>query len=277
MRASAHAKINLGLVVGPRRENGRHELVTVLQAVELADELSVELADALDVTGFAEDTIVSAALSALGRAVGTEPGWRVHIEKHIPVAAGLGGGSSDAATALRIANTMLGTQLADDELGRLAATVGADVPFFLREGSQLATGDGTELRPATLPTDYHVLLVVPHDVVKESTASVYDAFDRRSGEAGFADRAAEFRRALESVARPRDLATLPRNDLASSPIAAELADAGAFRADVSGAGPTVYALFERADDAARAAALVATHGQTFVTRPLRAGLAGVAR
>ena len=101
MRASAHAKINLGLVVGSRREDGRHELVTVLQAVELADELSVEPADAPEVTGFAGDTIVSAALRALARAVGTERGWRVRIEKQIPVAAGLGGGSSDAATALQ--------------------------------------------------------------------------------------------------------------------------------------------------------------------------------
>jgi 4-diphosphocytidyl-2-C-methyl-D-erythritol kinase len=189
-------------------------------------------------------------------------GWKL-----IPVAAGLGGGSSDAAAALRLANARLDTPLRPDALHRLAAEIGADVPFFLCDGPQLATGDGTGLRPVDLPSDYRVLLVVPDDVVKESTGAVYDAFDRHNGPAGFDDRARALMQVIERVERASDLARLPRNDLVSSPLADELELVGAFRADVSGAGPTVYALFERADDAARAAARFAACGRTYVTRP----------
>ena len=159
----APAKINLALVVGPVRPDGKHELTTVYQALELGDEIEVEPADETSVTGF-DDTIVRSALALLGG------GWRVRIEKRIPVAAGLGGGSSDAAMALRLANAQLEAPLAADELHALAARVGADVPFFLRDGPQLGTGDGTVLAPIELPQDYTVLLLLPADTVKSSTA-----------------------------------------------------------------------------------------------------------
>ena len=107
------------------------------------------------------------------------------------------------------------------------------------------SADGTELTAVELPVDYHVVLVVPHAETKLSTAAVYEAFDERGGADGFPERAAEFHRALESIADARDLARLPANDLASSAISRELAAAGAFRADVSGAGPVVYGLFDR--------------------------------
>src|SRR5512133_1450901 len=103
-RASASAKINLALVVGPRRDDGRHEVATVLQRIDLADRIAVEPARELSVKGFAEDTLLRRALEELAAAAGTEPRWAARIWKEIPVAAGLGGGSSDAATALRLAN-----------------------------------------------------------------------------------------------------------------------------------------------------------------------------
>ena len=152
----------------------------------------------------------------------------------------------------------------------VAATVGADVPFFLCAGAQVASADGTELSAVELPVDYHVVLVVPHAETKLSTAAVYDAFDERSGADDFPERAAAFHRALESIADARDLARLPANDLASSAISRELAAAGAFRADVSGAGPVVYGLFDQADDAVEAASGLAHAGRTIVTRPLQA-------
>src|SRR3984893_13160975 len=99
---NAHAKINLALVVGPIRADGKHEVVTVLQRIDLADEITLESADELAVAGFDGDTIVRAALESLAAAAGVEPRWRARIEKRIPVAAGLGGGSSDAAAALRL-------------------------------------------------------------------------------------------------------------------------------------------------------------------------------
>src|SRR5581483_10884502 len=98
---------NLALVVGPLREDGKHEIATVLHRIELADELTLEPADELAVEGFPEDTLVRRALEAVAAAANVEPAWRVRIEKRIPVAAGLGGGSSDAAAALRLANATL--------------------------------------------------------------------------------------------------------------------------------------------------------------------------
>jgi 4-diphosphocytidyl-2-C-methyl-D-erythritol kinase len=268
--AAAYAKINLALVVGDRRNDGKHEVVTLLQRIELHDAISVAAADVLVIEGFVEDTTVRAALESLADAAGREPRWRVRIQKRIPVAAGLGGGSSDAATALLLANASLQQPLALDELHGIAARIGADVPFFLRPGPQLGTGDGTQLEALILPTAYSVVLVVPAAEEKVSTAAVYAEFHACRGADGFGERAAAFASALASVRTARDLATLPRNDLASSPVASDLENAGAFRADVTGAGPTVYGLFEDHDAAVRAAASLSSAGRTLVTRPVEA-------
>ena len=187
-RAQAFAKINLGLVVGPLREDGKHEVATVLQRVDLADEIGLEPADALTIVGFDDDTLVRGALEALAGNVGLAPSWRVRICKRIPVAAGLGGGSSDAACALALANAELREPLSPPTLHAIAATIGADVPFFLREGAQLATRDGTELGAVDLRTDYVVVLVVPRLQAKGSTAAVYRSFETRNGAVGFDER-----------------------------------------------------------------------------------------
>jgi len=258
----APAKINLALVVGPVRSDGKHELTTVLQRVELADEISLEPGPSLRVDGFAEDTLVARALSALAAAANVEPRFAARITKRVPVAAGLGGGSSDAATALRLANAQLEAPLPADELHALSARVGADVPFFLRDGPQLGTGDGTVLAPIELPQDYTVLLLLPAGAVKRSTADVYAAFDARDGATGYAEREAALRDALAS-----GLAALPPNDLASSPLAERLRAEGAFRADVSGAGPIVYGLFETTADAEHAEAALRGLGETWISRP----------
>jgi 4-diphosphocytidyl-2-C-methyl-D-erythritol kinase len=262
-RAPAPAKINLALVVGPRREDGRHELVTVYQRVALSDRLVVERAPELRVEGFREDTLVRRALelAADGSA------FSARITKRIPVAAGLGGGSSDAATALRLANALRVTPLGDDELHDAARSLGADVPYFLRDGPQLGTGDGTELAPLDLPQDYWIVLVLPKGAGKSSTGDVYAAFDARGGEARYDERRATLLAALGSVGRPRDLAALPPNDLVSSPLADELLRLGAFRADVSGAGPAVYGLFLHGDRARAAQRRLASSGRTWLTAP----------
>ena len=256
----APAKINLALVVGPRRPDGRHEVVTVLQRISLADRVALEPADELRVEGFAEDTIVRRALEQLGAAADMPPNWRVTIDKEIPVAAGLGGGSSDAAAALRLANWTLRRPLEETKLHGLAAPLGADIPFFLTTGPQLAEGDGTELQPLLLPEDYWVLIILPRGESKPSTGAVYDAF---SGKDGFPER----RAALLRVLALGDLGGLPPNDLTSSPLAEELRSHGAFRADVSGAGPAVYGLFAEQDEALAAHAALADRGQSWITAP----------
>ena len=267
-RGRACAKLNLALVVGPVRDDGLHELVTVLQTIDLADDVALEPADRLVVEGFAGDTLVRAALEALAARVGVEPAWRAHITKRIPVAAGLGGGSSDAATALRLANDLLAEPLPQRSLHEIGAGLGADVPFFLQGGTQLGTGNGTTLAPLQVPAAYVALLVLPHDARKASTRDVYLRFDERHGEDGYDDRRSELLRAVDGVGSAIDLARLPLNDLASSGLATELLRLGAFRADVTGAGPVVYALFDDEPDARRAADALASAGKTWIARPV---------
>ncbi len=266
-RASATAKLNLALVVGERREDGKHEVATVLQRLDLGDRIAVEPARSFRVDGFREDTLVRRALETLAEAANVEPLWEARIWKHIPVASGLGGGSSDAATALRLANETLSEPLAPAALQELAAGLGADVPFFLTSGPQLGEGMGADLTPLDLPQDYWVLLLLPCDASKQSTAAVYEAFDERDGAEEYAERRAKLDEALAAIERPRDLATLPPNELASSPLADELRELGAFRADVSGAGPTVYGLFHHRRQALAAERVVRRRGRTWITVP----------
>jgi 4-diphosphocytidyl-2-C-methyl-D-erythritol kinase len=266
-RAPAPAKVNLALVVGPLRDDGKHEVLTVLQRIDLVDRIELEQAPKLRVEGFAEDTLVREALQALARCAGVEPRWRVRIEKKIPVAAGLGGGSSDAATALRLANETLAEPLPAGELQRLAAELGSDVPFFLVDGPQLGSGNGSELEPLDLPQDFWVVVLLPHGVAKASTADVYAAFDARHDVPGFAERRQTLLDGLAGVKRPRDLVALPPNDLVASPLGEEIRAAGAFRADVSGAGPALYGLFHHRRDADAARRSLRRHGRTWLAAP----------
>ena len=266
-RAPATAKLNLALVVGPAREDGKHEVLTVLQRLDFCDRIALEPSPRLQVEGFSGDTLVEAALRALADEADASPAWRVRIVKRIPVASGLGGGSSDAATALRLANAMLERPLDPARLRWVAARIGADVPFFLSDGPQLGHGDGSELIALDLPQDYWVVLVVPQGIRKTSTADVYARFDARRGAEGFHERRGAFESALSAVRRSRDLARLPPNDLASSPHAETLRKLGAFRADVTGAGPVVYGLFHHGRAARAARAALRRVGTTYLAVP----------
>jgi 4-diphosphocytidyl-2-C-methyl-D-erythritol kinase len=263
----AHAKLNLALVAGPLRTDGYHELVTVFVRLQLADGLELTQAPALAVRGFAEDTLVRAALTLVAHEARVEPAWEVTIDKQIPVAAGLGGGSADAAAALLLANEALPDPLPSGRLHALAARLGADVPACLADGPQLGRGRGTELTPIELPEDYAVLLWIPDGAAKASTGAVFAAFDAHAGASGFEARAAALEEALGAVRTPRDLGALPPNDLARSPATETLRSFGAFRADVTGAGPTVYGLFDDGDAAQAALEHVAQDGRSWLTAP----------
>jgi 4-diphosphocytidyl-2-C-methyl-D-erythritol kinase len=266
-RAEAPAKLNLALVVGPSRPDGKHEVTTVLERLSLCDTVAVRRAAATRVSGFADDTLVAGALEAVARVSGGATAFEAHIEKRIPVAAGLGGGSSDAATALRLANELVGFPLERGDLLSEAASLGSDVPFFLYDEPQLATGDGTTLERVAIPRDYVVLLALPTGAAKRSTADVYAAFDARSGEEGYDARRAALLASLADVRLAADLGALPVNDLGGSPLAAELTALGAFRADVTGAGPVVYGLYANELQASGAADALAGRAQTWVAFP----------
>ena len=271
--APVAAKINLALVVGERREDGRHEVVTVLQRIDICDRIELEPAASLQIDGFTEDTLVRSALTALATAVDRHPSWRVRLRKRIPVAAGLGGGSADAAGALVLANEMLDRPLEENALHELAATLGADVPFFLTPGPKLAEGAGERLSPLELPQDYWVLVALPRRVHKQGTGAVYRRFDELDGAAGFAERKHRLLATLEACRRPRDFAAFPPNDLAaatekSEPFMADLRERGAFRVDVAGSGPAVYALFHRREHAVAAARRLRVRARVWIAAPV---------
>jgi 4-diphosphocytidyl-2-C-methyl-D-erythritol kinase len=266
-RALAPAKINLGLFLGPRREHdARHELVTVMQSISLADELTLERAprgsdgDVVVCAGVAGPPQANLAAQAL-RAFRARFGWAappqcLSIVKRIPVAAGLGGGSADAAAALRLAAHASGLGQ-EHELRELAAGLGADVPAQVTPGRWLATGAGEELH--ALPPANGVLgvLVLPLPV-ELSTAAVYAEADRlqlQRTRAALRERYAELGAALAHGAAVPAATELLHNDLQRAAVAlcpeiaealAQARAAGADHALVSGSGPTVIGLFPRA-------------------------------
>lgn len=263
-RALAPAKVNLGLFVGPVRErDGRHELVSVMQSISLADELTLQAAP----SGAVEDEIVCPGVPGLPvanlaagalRAFRATTGWdapplRLSIVKRIPVAAGLGGGSADAAAALRLVRHVSG--LGDEELLRkLGAELGADVPAQISPGRWLASGAGEQLWQLPPPSTPFGLLVLPL-AAELSTAAVYAEADRL-GLAhtlrALAERRVDLNAALEHGAPLPAATELLHNDLqrAAVSLCPEIADtlrqaraAGAELALVSGSGPTVVGLF----------------------------------
>lgn len=288
-RADAPGKTNLCLYLGPTRPDGRHELVSVMQSLTLADELTMAPRD----DGGSEDVVVcpgvsgdNLALDAL-RAFRAATGWdgpaqRIDILKRVPVAAGMGGGSGDAAAALRLARAASG--LGDDALLHdLAAGLGADVPAQVRPGRVLATGVGEVLEAQPEPAPYGVL-VLPSRVAL-STADVFREADRmqlgRSAEelaAMLAD-VREFAADLPDALIHNDLEAAARSLVPEiGRTLLEAMAAGADRTLVSGSGPTVIGLFTDPQAARDAAAGLARRDPpAFSAAPVAAGAGDPAR
>lgn len=164
----APAKINLFLKVLGKRSDGYHEIHTLLQAIDLADMLTVSRTD----SGFEifcsdadvpvdRSNLVAKAWQLMQREFELEGGVRVELEKRIPIGAGLGGGSSDAATMIKVLNQMYDLGQTRSDLEQFGARLGSDVPFFFSSGSALAEGRGERISDVKLPLDYHILLVIP--------------------------------------------------------------------------------------------------------------------
>ncbi len=274
LRALAPAKINLGLFVGPTRADSRHELASVMQSISLADELVLEAApadaehDEVFCPGVEGENLAARALALFRQ----ESGWthaplRLRIEKRIPVAAGLGGGSADAAAALRLAHAASG--LGDmDLMHALAGKLGADVPAQVVPGRWLASGAGEHLEVLADPFSPLGVLVLPH-AGGLSTAAVYGELDRIAPvrpALDLSERREMLARAFElGSALPADTLLL-HNDLQAAAVSLcpeivaaleQAREVGAEAALVSGSGPTVVGLFARANGLARAERAVA--------------------
>ncbi len=253
IRALAPAKVNLCLFLGPARADGLHQLVTLMESLSLADELTLETvadgADAVSCPGVEGPNLASDALAAL-RAQGWDaPPVRVTIDKRIPVAAGMGGGSADAAATLRLAAEV--APVPAEALTAVAASLGSDVPGLLEPGLMLATGAGeiVEPIPGLAP---HAFAIVPQQFGL-STAEVYAHADRMDLPRA-PERFARLRAELAGALRPG--AQLPAamlvNDLepAAVSLAPQIEDAlhavlaaGADDSILCGSGPTVAGMF----------------------------------
>ena len=258
MRERAPAKINLCLLVGPPRADGRHELLSVVAAVTLFDELSIEDGERDEVIcpGVEGPNLAAEALRAFRAATGWDgPPQRIEISKRIPVAAGMGGGSADAAAALRLLARRSGLRDAR-ALGAIAAALGSDVPAALAPGRVLIRGGGEIVEPLAATAPFGVLVLPSR--ARLSTAAVYAE----------ADRIGRLRSAAE-LADADPLAAVGTNDLEAAARALEpsIGDAlararaaGAGTAMVCGSGPTVIGLFDGPAAAEAAAAALRAAG-----------------
>jgi 4-diphosphocytidyl-2-C-methyl-D-erythritol kinase len=294
LAARAPGKVNLCLFLGGTRDDGLHALVSLVQPVSLADELWLEPdpgaeADAVECPGVEGPNLAAAALAAYREATGWAAGpHRLRIAKHVPVAAGMGGGSGDAAATLRLADHAAGGP-ARGELGRIGAGLGADVPVQLHPGLALMTGAGETVEPMPDRTPPFGVLVIasPHAL---RTPDVYAEADRLGLSRDPADLQDREHALRDSLRADDDLppADLLVNDLEPAArslapgVDAALADvraAGAAVAMVSGSGPTVFGLFSGIEGpalaAAAAAELAGRHPGAAAAMPVDAAFAAV--
>ncbi len=259
MKVSAPGKVNLCLYLGKVRADGLHELCSIFSPVGLADELTVTPADADEVVcpGVEGENLASRALAAL-RELGWEEGpVRIQIEKRIPVAAGMGGGSADAAAVLRLGGTER------PGLAEAAMTLGADVPSQLEPSLALVEGAGEVVAPLPDPDPFWVVLLPAGGGL--STAAVFAEADRLGLGRDARDLAGIRLGLLAATAlggSPLDYPELLANDLEAAATAlrpdigdslASLREVGAAKALLSGSGPTVFGLFAGREEAEEAA------------------------
>jgi 4-diphosphocytidyl-2-C-methyl-D-erythritol kinase len=292
----APGKVNLCLFVGVPRADGLHPLVSVVQPVTLADEVCLEPAppgattDEVVCAGVRGENLAARALAAYREASGWDaPPQRLTIRKRVPVAAGMGGGSADAAAALRLAAHAAGRP-GDPLLAALAPALGADVPAQVTPARALVTGAGehVEALPPATPAAGG-LLILPAATAELATAAVYREADRLGSPRDAAGLAA-LERQVRAAAGARDALPdeLALNDL--EPAARELCPAiegalaaaraaGADRAMVSGSGPTVFAVFAGPDGPHRAgeaaAALAGSYPRAVAAAPAGSGLGAI--
>ena len=276
----AYAKVNLTLQVGSRHPDGYHAVMSVMQRISLWDTVTVERGTGRDillcsvpVTESADDNLCMKALRAFFAETGIKSdGVTITLEKHIPVQAGLGGGSSDAAAVLRALRTLYAPDMNDGRLETLAARLGSDVPFFIQGGTQLATGRGEVVSPLPQLAEGWFVVVKPDEGY--STAEMYRRLDepgsvlvrnsRYMQDAVAANNvhavAAELHNSFERVV-PKDSSLRTIKDA--------LRAQGALGTLLSGSGSAGFGLFDDQSAAAAAAeALKKTWPWVFVARPV---------
>lgn len=275
-RLQARAKVNLTLEVLGKRPDGYHEIASVMQALDLHDTVEIRPADELLLTcnwpelAVSENLVLKAA-RLLQKASGVRKGAHVNLTKRIPLAAGLGGGSSDAAAALQGLNQLWGEPLSFRELSSLAAAVGSDVAFFLVDGTALAEGRGEKVTPLPPFPRHWVVLLVPEVSLISKTGYLYSLLSPESYTRGEATRAV-----VDSLKRGespdhslfvnvfQDIALRQFSEVRSWHD--KMRQLGAERVWLAGSGPTLFTLLTDEEPARRLAQrLEALGGRVHVT------------
>ena len=251
LKLESPAKINLRLEILKRREDGYHELRTIFQKISLHDTLRFSLKKERGVSIAADhpmlplgkDNLAYKAAQAMVKASKYTGGVHIQIEKRIPLGAGLGGGSSNAATTLKALNQLLKVKLPRKELLGMGVEIGADVPFFLSEGAAIGLGIGEQLKKVELPDLWYVLIYPNFEV---STRWAYDNFVLTKEQFHLSLR--RFMKNPEGISRIllNHLETVVAKKYPQIDIMKKiLFSAGALGALMTGSGPTVFGLFDR--------------------------------
>jgi 4-diphosphocytidyl-2-C-methyl-D-erythritol kinase len=276
LTVQAYAKINLGLRILGRREDGYHDIETVFHRVDIHDTITIEEADMILFScddaglGLADENLCLKAARALKDHCGISAGANIFLEKSIPLGAGLGGGSADAAATLRGLSELWNCNLSETEFARLAIGIGSDVPYFLKHGTAHATGRGENLTYFEFRMPYAVLVVYPQ--VHVSTAWAYQNFQLKDA------RTAKSLRSTweESANNPEVLQSEIVNDfeelvIVNYPAVANakrmLTEVGSVFSQLTGSGSAVYGLFKDLAAARSAKAEISKYYPAFLTEP----------
>lgn len=281
----AYAKVNLGLDVTGKLPNGYHQVKMIMQTVGIYDELTLERAsEGISLTTDSGElptdgnNLICRAVRLMQEKYGIQEGVRVHLRKRIPIAAGMAGGSTDAAAAMKGMNRLFDLGVKQEELMREAVAIGADVPYCVMGGTALAEGIGEKLTP--LPPLPQMFLLVAKPDINVSTKYVYEHLDaaeslRHPDIDGMAAaiRAGEISGILERMGNVLETVTIPAYPVVEV-IKTRMRELGARNSLMSGSGPTVFGVFFKKEDAEKAYESIKEEGlakQLFVTTPVQAG------
>ena len=256
MPVNSYAKINLYLKIGQKLGSGYHKIQSVMQKIELSDNMSVEpinedkvIVECTNKELENENNLAYKAAFLLKKKFKVKQGARIYIEKNIPIEAGLGGGSSDAATALSNLNKLWGLKLKDRQIIEVASQIGSDVPFFIGENAALVEGIGDKIKRIKKSFSINIVLINPG--FRISTKWAYSAFDKQKPKIKTTANIKDLVRAIEKK-NIKEIANNLHNDF--EPIVTKkykivdeiknnLLRNDALNACVSGSGPTVFGIF----------------------------------
>ena len=276
----AFAKINIGLNIISKRPDGYHEIETIFQLIDLHDTITISKRNDMQIVIHSrnkniplnQDNICYKATNLLRGVSGISDGINITINKRIPLGAGLGGGSSDAASALKGLIKIWGLKLNENSLMNIAKQVGADVPFFVKGGTAFATGIGEKLTQIKFPTEYFCVLVHPN--IEISTEWAYKKYNFSLTKTKKISKLAQI---LQKKINLSELRNCVQNDFEKvvfrefpelSELKKKLYQSGAFFASMSGSGSTIFGLFKNFLKAEEAVGIFAKSCQTILAQPI---------